>query len=380
MSRTASTLALAVVAALALSAPAGATTISVTRTDDPFPNGCLPTDCSLREAVLASGQLDGKDRIDLDPGAHYELTLANAQLGPAPYDEDEGATGDLDVAGGELRISGPVGDPATIDANAIDRVLEVSGSADATISGLTLTGGSVDGSGGGAFVDPGSKLKISRATISHSAATLSGGGVEAAGTTKIKDSTLSQNRAGTVGGGISSPAGAKLSAINSTFARNEAGLRGGGLDASGEVDLNAVTIARNAVTGGDASPRGGGIAAGPGRRIAVENSLIALNTGPAGPDDCGPQELDSDGDNLTSAPCPGVDFAGDEVAANPKIKRLRANGGPTKTIGLKRKSPAVDAAGPQSSPQRDQRGVRRVKLPDIGAYERETKKQKHDGR
>jgi hypothetical protein len=380
MSRAAGTLALAVVAALGLSAPAAAATISVTRSDDPLPDACLPTDCSLREAVIASGQIEGKDRIDLDPGTRYELALANAGLGPGPYDEDEGATGDLDIAAGELRISGPVNDPATIDANGLDRVLEVSASADATISGLMATGGSVDGSGGGVFVAPGSKLRLSRATLSNNEATLSGGALDAVGTTKIKDSTLSRNRAGTVGGGISSPAGAKLSAINSTLTRNEAGLGGGGLDASGSVDLNAVTVARNAVTGGGASPRGGGIASAPGRRIVVENSLIALNTSLAGADDCGPQELDSDGDNLTSAPCPGVDFAGDEVAANPKIRRLRANGGPTKTIALKRKSPAVNAAGPQSSPQRDQRGVRRVKLPDIGAYERETKNQKRNDR
>ena len=40
--------------------------IIVTRTDDPVPNGCAPTDCSLREAVIAA---------NLDPAAYNDILL-----------------------------------------------------------------------------------------------------------------------------------------------------------------------------------------------------------------------------------------------------------------------------------------------------------------
>jgi len=55
-----------------------ATTFTVTRTDDPVPNGCLPTDCSLREAVIAANAGSGGDAIAL-PAGDYRLTFATGE-------------------------------------------------------------------------------------------------------------------------------------------------------------------------------------------------------------------------------------------------------------------------------------------------------------
>ena len=78
--------------------------------------------------------------------------------------------------------------------------------------------------------------------------------------------------------------------------------------------------------------------------------------------------------------CAGIDFVGDIVDPNPRIKNLARNHGQTKTIALRRASPAVGAAGPQSSPKRDQRHFVRDTEPDIGAYELGAKPGKRDRR
>ena len=49
---------------------------------------------------------------------------------------------------------------------------------------------------------------------------------------------------------------------------------------------------------------------------------------------------------------------------------LADNGGRTDTIKLFRRSAAVNSANPRTSPPCDQRGARRGRRPDIGAYER----------
>jgi hypothetical protein len=57
------------------------------------------------------------------------------------------------------------------------------------------------------------------------------------------------------------------------------------------------------------------------------------------------------------------------LRANPKIGVLKSHGGPTQTIALLKGSPAIGRAG-QTAPSRDQRGHRRDRHPDIGAFER----------
>lgn len=121
------------------SSPAGASDLVVTRYDDPVPDGCLATDCSLREAVIEANQALGLDRILLSAGT-YELTIANSA-----GDENGAATGDLDITS-NVELLGPGATMTTIDANGLDRVLhffELAGGNNPNLSvrGVTLTGG-----------------------------------------------------------------------------------------------------------------------------------------------------------------------------------------------------------------------------------------------
>jgi len=62
----------------------------------------------------------------------------------------------------------------------------------------------------------------------------------------------------------------------------------------------------------------------------------------------------------------------DIVGVAPRIGKLKRHGGPTRTIALREGSPAVNQAKRSSTPNRDQRGERRGRRKDIGAYERNT--------
>ena len=104
---------------------------------------------------------------------------------------------------------------------------------------------------------------------------------------------------------------------------------------------------------------GGGInSSGGGTFSVVQNSLIARNQaafGAFGPD-CY-TNIASGGNNLLTSydGCTGLIGSDDEIG-NPKIGALKRNGGPTKTVALKRGSPAIGQAG-NDAPNRDQRGA-----------------------
>jgi len=145
------------------------------------------------------------------------------------------------------------------------------------------------------------------------------------------------------------------------------------------VTANAITVARNVA---DSDHNGFGTGGGLYYQnltlgFEVSTSPIGLNRlGDGTRNDCFADQsdpFDSLGHNLLSTrgpedSCPGFDGQGDRVKGNPKIKRLADNGGPTKTIALRRRSAAINHAG-SGAPPRDQRGVKR-RDPDIGAFER----------
>ena len=120
--------------------------------------------------------------------------------------------------------------------------------------------------------------------------------------------------------------------------------------------------------------------------VSVHDSLVALNTADSRPtayaSDCdtvgGGTPLLSLGHNLIGNPVGGVygctgfgatDFFGGKL----KLGKLADNGGRTKTIALMKGSRAIGGAEPDAV-RVDQRGVKRDKKPDIGAYERRAKK------
>jgi hypothetical protein len=163
---------------------------------------------------------------------------------------------------------------------------------------------------------------------------------------------------------------------NSTFWKNRATGDGGAIvnGVGGNATLNSVTIARN-VSNSDADlsgGAGGGVQNAPGAAFEVANSIIVRNDQRGGDaDDCAGL-FTSLGGNLRTdgTDCGGFTGPRDTVRTNPRVGKLRVNGGPTKTVALKRGSAAIGRARKPSAPNRDQRGRKRGRDPDSGAFER----------
>jgi len=252
--------------------------------------------------------------------------------------------------------------------------------------------GNVGGGAGGGVEAASTMLTILDSTFARNAATDHGGGVhnDAAAAMTIRGSTFDRNRTGDDGGALFAD-GPPVNVVNSTFSANRADGTGGAIHArdGADVSLNAVTVARNvadADADGLVAISGGGLFRLSSMGFEVENSLIALNTlGAAGTlrNDCsGDAKIDTLGHNLVSTDGPGnacdgfgpPNGPGDIVNKNPRIGKLKRNGGPTRTIALRKRSPAINKAKRSTAPKRDQRGVKRKRKRDIGAYERNVKR------
>jgi len=122
----------------ALPAPSDAFDYVVTRYNDPTPNGCLPGDCSLREAVIDANVSSAADRILLSAGT-YRLTIVGTS-------EDLAANGDLDV-NEDLEILGMGASMTRIDSTGTGEATlrTVHGELDFTLRKVTIENS--DGSG-----------------------------------------------------------------------------------------------------------------------------------------------------------------------------------------------------------------------------------------
>lgn len=100
--------------------PAAALDLIVTRTDDPVPNGCQPTDCSLREAVIAA---------NADPAGYDDIRLAAAtyQVNATP----------LAITGG-TRIHGVGNTQTLIRGDGVTDLVTFSGPAQLDLQNLAI--------------------------------------------------------------------------------------------------------------------------------------------------------------------------------------------------------------------------------------------------
>ncbi|MEJ7875757.1 MAG: choice-of-anchor Q domain-containing protein [Solirubrobacterales bacterium] len=254
------------------------------------------------------------------------------------------------------------------------------GNSNATLQGVSVMGNDAGTSGGGLYLEAvsGNRATIAKSTIAGNDAGQRGGGVYTAAELRIVKSTLNGNDAGTNGGGIANVTeggglpGA-LTMENDTVAGNSAGSFGGGIDVydGATATLNNVTVVYNDADSDSLGPgQGGGVQNGSAAgAVTLDNSLIALNSGVSGPD-CAGFGYASGGYNLvsTTADCTGIGATGDREVGVPRIGVLAANGGPTKTIALRKGSVAINHGGSDCE-KTDQRGVKRHNC-DIGAYER----------
>jgi hypothetical protein len=352
-----------VLLALAGAPNAAAAVFTVTRTDDPAPDGCMPMDCSLREAVLDANMAVGPDTILLSGGS-FRLTIA----GP---NDDAGATGDLDLLD-NVTVTGIGARLTSIDAQGIDRVLDVADGVTAEIDDVTLRGGETSGDGGGVRAGNSSVLML-RDTITGNRALGDGGGVESSVAVQVVQSTIAGNHA-VNGGGIHFAGDLEVS--SSTISGNVAGGpglsgSGGAMAGSGEATAQ---LGSSTVTGNRAfnpSLSGAGIDV---YSTTLQGSIIAENVAHAtdqstsGLANCA-QAVTSDGHNLSDGFDCGLGQEGDQEGVPPLLGPLGDNGGPTDTEAVLPGSPALDAG--QACPPTDQRSVSRPRgrACDIGAYE-----------
>jgi CSLREA domain-containing protein len=259
----------AVILASIVTAPAAATTFTVTTIADGHDGAC-DAQCSLRDAVIAANAAPDADTIVIPPGTYV--------LGGAG-NEDLAASGDLDLRA-SVTITGAGADLTIIDGGGVDRIFDIVESATVVVSGLTLRNGRVpagDTQGGGALL------------------------WNEAGTGKVLDLRLdgvvvTGNDAGSGedgGGGIriaqDKPTTSTVTIADSTISGNTmTDGDGGGLHLCCEnlnVTISGSTISGNtAVDAPNAPPRngeGGGIYhCCTDTTLAITDSTISDNTGP----------------------------------------------------------------------------------------------------
>jgi hypothetical protein len=211
------------------------------------------------------------------------LALANANPGADSISFDSAINGTpIDLTLGELTISDDVtitgnGEiHTTIDAQLNSRVLHVQSGVTASLSGLTITGGSV-GTGfgiagvGGGIVNQGA-LTISDSVITGNAAGNDGGGIcsYSATSLSLSNCTIGNNTAA-AGAGIYSAGSGTFSATNCTITGNIASSVGGGL--AGDVVTESLV---NCTIDGNSAPRGAGIYA-TGGTWTIKASTVSNN-------------------------------------------------------------------------------------------------------
>ena len=289
-------------------------TIVVTNVDDSGPG-------SLRQAII--------DAVD-GTTIRFDAAIAGQTIVLS--------TGEL-VIDDLITIEAPVPAGMTISGGLTSRVFQVAGGGDAVLRNLSIVNGR-DKFAGGLYVN-GGKLVLDHSLVANNqAAEVSGGGIfMAEGNLTLVNSTVSGNTSVTTGGGILAGGGA-TTIRNTTIAFNTSGDGGGIFVANDALSVRNSIIANNIAIGASA---------------AVPNCVIKVDAIFSGrnisdDDSCGPES-------------PTM------IVADPRLKQLADNGGPTKTHAMFY-SAAVDG-GAQCTETTDQRYVARNQgvTCDLGAYE-----------
>ena len=344
------------------------------------------------------------------------LTLIGVTLRDGLVSGDTGVGGAirgdiLDLRNSRLINNTANGRGSSVNGGGTGGAIYVNSGGELKIDGTRFKGNkATPGSGGAVFISKGASASLFKSTLANNEAGSGGGlAIDAGGRAEVNRSTISGNKAegdfGSGGGiGLSAPLGGpttRLEVENSTVANNRSSFDGGGIGSQDShdfgshatVQLDHVTVARNQAwtdmdtEEGTHAGTGGGIFGARGDSVSIHNTVVALNTvatrhRPAIANDCFLRpDLPPDsagffslGHNLIGNPdgCTGfgaTDLSGGKLG----LGKLADNGGPTKTIALTKGSRAIGRAGADAV-RVDQRGVKRDKKPDIGAYERRAKK------
>jgi Bacterial Ig-like domain (group 3) len=300
--------------------------------------------------------------------------------------------------------------PVSISGNDASGVFDIAANVNATLSGLTITGGSTQTYGGGLY--NAGTLTALNCTISGNTA-YAGGGVFSRGAATLTDCTISGNSSAGSGGGLGNTGTVNL--IGSTVADNTAvGVKqwtgpsaipgagvGGGVFDHGTANLTNSTICGNTATqggglfdwgqatliactvSGNSSPiiKAGGIYLyaylAPSSNVSLNDTIVAGNTAyDFGFKGLGASITGSGSNNLTGTNARvffqnGVD--GNIVLSSLvglDLAPLGNYGGPTQTMAVLPGSLAIGGGAALSGVTTDQRGdPLDSPAPDIGAYQ-----------
>ena len=207
----------------------------------------------------------------------------------------------------------------TINAAGQSRVFLIDSGITATITGVTIEGGSTTGNGGGVY-NAGS-LTLTDCTITGNTASGGGGGVWNQGTAVLVDSTIAGNLAGGGGGGLRGE-GATTTLTACTVTDNSADAHGGGLfDSGSTTTLTDTIVAGNFASSSDPDVDDTSIVS------TSSYNLIGIGTGITGITN------GTNGNQVGTASSP----------IDPLLSALGSYGGATETIALLPGGPAIGA-------------------------------------
>jgi hypothetical protein len=350
-------------------------------------------DLSLREALILADTADypGVDTIVFAKWVN-EIVLSGSDL-------------DIDIDN-DVKIVGPGTDALTIDGDGLSRVFNIGSGVEATIRGLTITGGNGSGGDGGGIYNAGD-LTLDQVVVTGNEAVNSGGGLYSTGgslaitnstfdlnTAKwgagvyaassdalgisIVNSTISDNDAiigytsgvpwagsGTGGGLYVGSTGSSIPVlvVNTTISNNWAEHQAAGVavdfTVSATVEIRNATVAEN-----HADNAGGGISRYAGT-VLLHNSIVAENT--QGTSTVSDSDIHygnvhtNSSYNLIGAGWWGTapTGAGNQINTDPLLAPLGDYGGKTRTHALLSGSPAIDKGSDSIAGSFDQRGVAR---------------------
>jgi hypothetical protein len=287
----------------------------------------------------------------------------------------DGLTGTINLTGPlpnltrSVSIDGPGANLLTLrrDTGGDYRILQVTGGASVSLSGLTIANGYLASSGG-------SGIYVNQASLSADGIVLTGNGsidpvnggalLADTATVTIRNSAIVNNRSAGVGGGVYIYFGGNLTLEDTTLSGNTAA----GWDGGAIWDYGVLTM-RNCTVSGNSAVHGGGIAVRQLGTVSLLNTIVAGNTATVSdPDVSG--TLTTSGHNLIGNTQGGFGFAAtDLLNVDPLLGPLQDNGGPTPTQALLAGSPALNAGSADLTLSTDQRGVVRRGGVNLGAFQ-----------
>jgi hypothetical protein len=342
-------------------------------------DGICATDlhrCTLRAAIQEANAFPGPDTISV-PAGTFTLSIVGK-------DEDQGATGDLDI-NDDLTIIGDFAPTTIVDGHGTDRVFQIRNGITLRVLNMTVRNGDavLDGGGmlnaGTLYLD---HVSVQGNKVSTQISGGNGAGIynQSSGLLTLTNTSVTGNGNTNLCNGSAVFNGGSFTARNVTISGNLAsrfycaGPAVLNFGTSSRTSLNNTTIALNMPSGIFRSDG----------TVTLQNSLIAGN-GADGLSDCpNSLSLDSLGYNLIGAASCIINSAtGDRIGApfSPlyaALGPLLDNGGQTPTHSLLAGSPAIDAGSPAlpgsgggACEAADQRGVLRPQGSrcDMGAHE-----------